>query len=338
MTSKKIWIALFVAIFSLGTWQTTGTTQGASKVSNLVNVYSCTQVGSDIQITLKKNWPAMTLKAGCSDAGHGPREYAFSCISGKNYKVEWQTCSSLSEVASLSVVNPATGATLGTANSGYLMLGGKYAAKQLVVVPESVASVQFNLQTKNATSTSNFTYAFAWSDTTNGSSINFNQTLAQSLAGKANFSVNSSQNLLLTDYYRGRNITAVAFVRNNDGISKVPNMPVEVDDVIAIHLRVLPMIVCDNQNAGTGFYNLCLGKTLNHSSGASVTYTTRYQNAIGVTVNGSAQKLIVHNGKVLSFLSPDQKTLVNFHVRNTTNATSSARVYISSQAALVPLQ
>lgn len=336
MTKTKMGVSLaLVAVLTLGVWQSV---QAASKKSsNIVKVHSCTQVGNDIHVKLKGNLPAMTLKAGCSNAGYGLRDYAFTCISDKQYKVEWEACPVTGSISQLMVSNLGTGTTLGVANSSYLTLGGKYAAKQVVTVPDTVSSLQFALHTKNPTSTSGQTYAFVWTDSATGAS-NFNESLAKSLVANANFSTGATTTLSVTDYYRGRHVTLVGFVRNNDGLSKVPNMPVEVDDVVAIHLKFAPKMVCEDVSGGDANYNLCLGKMFTHSSGATVGYASYYHNAVGLTINGSAQKFVVSSGKTLSFLSPDQKTQINVHVKAVSKTTARAQVRVTSQPAPLSIQ
>lgn len=316
--SKKMLVGVaLTAALSLGLWQSAEAAKVGVKQKNTVKVYNCTQVGNDIQVSLKQNSPTMTLKAGCSNAGHGLRDYSFSCVSSKVYQVEWQTCPTALQITKLRVANATSGATLGTANSGYQQLGGKYAAKQQVTVSNKVTNLQFSLQTVGNTSTAGLTYGFVWTDTASDT-INYDESLAKTLAANVSFTATASSNLPLTDYYRGRNVTLVAFVRNNDGVSKVPNMPVEVDDVIAIHLKVLPLppaVVCNDLNGGNGAFTLCQGKTFTYSmSNLSVMYNGLYGNRANVTIGGI--KFVVGEGQHISLLAADNKTVITFQVRN----------------------
>lgn len=59
----------------------------AASNSNLVNVTSCTQVGSDIKIT--RSGKTYNLTSTCRDAGYGYRNYKMTCTSKTQYKVEW---------------------------------------------------------------------------------------------------------------------------------------------------------------------------------------------------------------------------------------------------------
>lgn len=287
-----------------------------AKSGNTVKVFSCAQMGNDIQINYKNNSPTTILKAGCSNAGHGLRDYSFSCLSDKQYRVEWQSCASALHITKLRVSNTANGATLGIANSGYQQLGAKYAAKQQVTVSNKVTNLQFAVQATGNTSTNGLTYGFAWADSVS-STINFDESLAKTLASNVNFNAGATSNLLLTDYYRGRKVTLVAFVRNNDGVSKVPNMPVEVDDVIAIHLKVQPLAptpVCGDVNAMNGAFTLCLGKTFTYSmSNLAITYHSQLGNRAVLSLNG--MQFVVNNGQSISFLAADNKTVITFQVR-----------------------
>ena len=59
----------------------------AADGSNYVDVNSCTQVGKDIRIN--RGGQNYTLTSSCRDAGHGYRDYQMTCVSNKQYKVEW---------------------------------------------------------------------------------------------------------------------------------------------------------------------------------------------------------------------------------------------------------
>lgn len=341
MTKTRIGVAvaLFAAL-TLGLWQTASADnekENKVKSSNLVNVYSCSQSGDDIHITLKKNWPSVTLKAGCRDAGYGQRDYAFACVSDKKYKVEWEACPLVPRITQLQVKNSATGVVLSSANSSYISLGNKFAAKQTVTVASTVSALQLSLLTKNLVSGGNYTYAFAWTDAS--STVNFDQSLAKSLSTGANFGSTSSSNLLLTDYYRGRDITVVAFMRNNDGVSKVPGMSVEVDDVIAIHIRAKakPAVpTCENISGTDGAYTLCLDKTFTYSaSNLTVTYAAQYLNHVGLTLNG--MQFVLAQGQSLPMLAADKKTVMTVRVQEINKVTNTIRIRVITQSLLPAL-
>ncbi|KKQ40882.1 MAG: Fibronectin, type III domain protein [Candidatus Magasanikbacteria bacterium GW2011_GWA2_37_8] len=84
MTKK---LAVFAVV--LAGLLTAGTVSAAN--INYVNVDSCTQVGKDIRV--KRSGKTSLLTSTCRDAGHGYRNYNLTCVSSKQYKVAWTTCS-----------------------------------------------------------------------------------------------------------------------------------------------------------------------------------------------------------------------------------------------------
>lgn len=126
---------------------------------------------------------------------------------------------------------------LGYANSSYLRLKG-YAAKQLVEIPSGVNQFTMRVNRSPDAPAANYTYGYVWTDSSTGST-SFDENLARNLVSNLSFSsYTNGVNFNVTDYYRGKYVTALVYVRNNDGVSRVPNMPVEVDDIIAIHIKI----------------------------------------------------------------------------------------------------
>ncbi len=83
---------LILAIFALSVGAGFGMSVPAHAADNVnfITVSSCEQVGSDIRIS-RNNGPKHILTSSCRDAGHGKRLYKMTCISSKQYKVEWTT-------------------------------------------------------------------------------------------------------------------------------------------------------------------------------------------------------------------------------------------------------
>lgn len=342
MRKTKVWVgvALF-AVVSLGLWQSASAENDKKvkvKAGNLVKVSSCIQLGTDIQITHNDTSPTTILKAGCSDAGYGKRNYTFACVGENKYKVEWEACPLLPRISHLQVENSTNGVLMGSANSSYLTLGNKFAAKQQITVAPKVAALNLKLLTKYTVGDTSYTYAFGWVDAS--STTNFDQSLAKSLATNANFSGTATANLNLTDYYRGRKVTVVAFMRNNDGVSKVPGMPVEVDDVVAIHLNVLPLPpvkVCNDLKGGDGTYTLCLGKSFSYSNNnLSLTYAAEYRNYAGLTVNGT--QFVFGEGQSVSVLGDDKRTVVNIRVQDVNHAEDTVKIRFRVQPMVLAIQ
>ncbi|KKW42886.1 MAG: hypothetical protein UY92_C0002G0003 [Candidatus Magasanikbacteria bacterium GW2011_GWA2_56_11] len=237
-------------------------------------------------------------------------------------------------IASLAVTNKDNGAWLGTANSGYQTLG-TYAAKQLITVPGTIAEVYFKPAIKSQSASD--TYGYVWVDSGTGPT-NFDATLAAKLAAKANFFKNDYNTIPVTDYYRGRYITLLLFARDNDGASRVANMPVEVDDVIAVHVEFLPKaaptasLACADQTGGDGSYTLCWGKKLTHSSGVSVAYSSLDGDGAWIVLNGGENTFVPAPSKSQTILSPDGKTSVTVKVVALSKTDSTVTVQVSSTA------
>ena len=342
MKKTKIWVGVAVfAVISLGLWQSAAAENDKkvnAKAGNLVKVSSCVQLGTDIQITRDDISPTTILKAGCSDAGYGKRNYTFACVGENKYKVEWEACPLLPRISHLQVRNSANGILMGSANSSYLTIGNKFAAKQQITVAPKVAALNLKLLTKNTVGDVSYTYAFVWMAAS--STTNFDQALAKSLATNANFSGTATANLNLTDYYRNQKVTVLAFMRNNDGVSKVPGMPVEVDDVVAIHLNVLPLPpvkVCNNLNGGDGTYTLCLGKSFTYSmNNLALTYSAEYRNHAGLTVNGT--QFVFGEGQSVSVLGDDKKTVINVRVQDVNHAEDTVKIRFRVQPMVPAIQ
>ena len=77
----------------------------ASTGSNFVKVDSCEQVGKDIRIS--RGGKSYVLTSTCRDAGHGFRDYKMTCVSRKEYKVEWtENCKPLPPPPPKDTVSP----------------------------------------------------------------------------------------------------------------------------------------------------------------------------------------------------------------------------------------
>ncbi|HBU07520.1 MAG TPA: hypothetical protein DEB09_05575 [Candidatus Magasanikbacteria bacterium] len=106
-----------------------------------------------------------------------------------------------------------------------------------VSIYNATKAIKFSLMLNN--SDDNFTYAFIWNnDPSDGTEVNYNEQTVKSIVKSANFNSSAVTTLNLTDYYRGKYVMMYGFVRNNDGKSEVPNMPVEVDEVVPLYFRM----------------------------------------------------------------------------------------------------
>ncbi len=92
---KKIALFSLISLIFAATLVTDQTPVLAAETtnnSNIVSVYSCTQTGRNIKIRRTSTQPEYVLNSSCRDAGHGMREYALTCTSAKQYRVEWKPC------------------------------------------------------------------------------------------------------------------------------------------------------------------------------------------------------------------------------------------------------
>ena len=212
--------------------------------TNKVSVYSCTQVGNDIKIRRSSSESEYVLTSTCRDAGHGMRQYSMSCNSNKEYKVSWTECGSIPQpqvpdyiFESLKVSALGNGTDM-----GYLKTGKSYWGMTYVTVPASWPAYNVQLQTKsNLPNANKYTYAFGWADKNGNPGVTVNENMVKQLVKNVSFNSSLNRNFSITDANRNKTRTIIGFARNNDGVSRVPNMPVEVDDFIVIHAYLEPL-------------------------------------------------------------------------------------------------
>lgn len=212
--------------------------------SNKVSVYSCVQVGNDIKIRRSSNETEYTLTSTCRDAGHGKRQYTMSCTSNKEYKVSWKECGATPQPQTANyIIESMKVSALGNGtNMGYLKSGNSYWAMTYVTVPANWPAYNVELQTKgNLPNANNYTYAFGWADKNGNPGVTVDENMVKQLVKNVSFSSSLNRNFTVTDANRNKTRTIIGFARNNDGISRVPNMPVEVDDFIVIHVYLEPV-------------------------------------------------------------------------------------------------
>jgi hypothetical protein len=282
--------------------------------SNIVEIDSCIQHNAGITVGKFGEEPYF-LANGIRDAGHGLRNYTLFCLGENKYKVDWVE---VDEDNSPTPVEPEQNepeaqppvqpqfvhmtAFGNTAEYPLVLAKDSYIDHEGYVASNSFAEIQANvtqldLRAHSTVQGANNSYAFAWvsSETNN---LSFNEitarTLADSIQSTSQFSKTS---FMITDFYRGKYVMVYAFVSNNDGISQVPNMPQEVDDVIPMYLyikklavnlpiplpevpkvspKVLDLIFqsCGNSQGGDGLYSACVGDSIKHDD-ATVLVTVK---------------------------------------------------------------
>lgn len=86
----------------------------------------------------------------------------------------------------------------------------------------------------NVSASGNQQVGFVWNTSKDRNATRFDMNQVANLATYASFSSSNQLNLTLTDFYKDKWVYMLVFVRNNDGVSLVPGMPVEVDDVMPV--------------------------------------------------------------------------------------------------------
>lgn len=319
---KKIIVAsLTLAIVAGGAISTVfagGSIVPENSGSNIVEVDSCVQHNGGITVG-KFGGEPYYLASGIRDAGHGLRYYTLFCLGDNKYKVDWVEVDEQSpfvpaepeqdEPEAQPAVQPQfvhMTAFSATAENPLVLVKDSYMDTQDYVSTQSMAIIQpqvAELEIRaHANVQANNSYAFAWtsSETNN---LKFDELKARALA---NSIVDTSQYAKMvfpiTDYYRGKYVMVYAFVSNNDGISEVPHMPREVDDIIPMYLyfkkltvnlpipvpeipevkpEVIDVVVqsCGNSMGGDGLYSACEGDSIKHDAPVLITvskYTDEY--------------------------------------------------------------
>lgn len=211
--------------------------------------------------------------------------YEYTC-SGSTWNMTYETCGAgytCSDGACISsvITNPAPkvvgfvaydqtrGAQLTENVNTYKKLGYFY-KPQIVSVPITLNS--FNYTLKISQPSGNFTYGFIWSNKGENEQLDYNEANVISIVKSVNFVSSYMSSFNVTDYYRGKYVMLYAFARNNDGRSEVPNMPVEVDDVVPIYLKfekaVQPNIQCTETDGGLNYNTR--GTTTGNNEGDNV--------------------------------------------------------------------
>ncbi|MFA6427102.1 MAG: hypothetical protein WCW16_01495 [Candidatus Magasanikbacteria bacterium] len=243
--------------------------------SNNVNVDSCRNVEDGIMVRRFGNANEYVLKNGVRDAGHGLREYRLSCVTSTQYKVKWVEVSETPNIGEFSAYNQNG---VFARNDASYQDTKTYIRPAVVNVPNSVNAFDFSLQT-NQTNSAN-QYAYIW-NTSEAQDLNFGPQRVKALLQNATFTTtNQMQHFTVTDYYRGKYVLFVAMVKNNDGVSAIPNMGGEVDDVAALYFYIKPIETsvapvptdlkhtipsCVDTKVFDGTYIVCEGMTLYHS-------------------------------------------------------------------------
>lgn len=212
---------------------------------NYVDVVSCKQIGKDIEIKRSSNDSATTLTSSCRDAGYGLREYSMTCSSATRYYVSWKPCSSTPvQQTPVQTVNQTDLISQFWVNEDLstdrLMTAISYGSVSYPWYPAE-ATIAQNVNNLHIIVTpkvtSNLSYGFIWLE--NGATkVDFTDTATKNSAKIVNFNSSPRSTLQLTDYYRGKWVFIQVFVRNNDGVSGVPGMPVEVDDIAVARVYV----------------------------------------------------------------------------------------------------
>lgn len=300
--NKKVALFSGIFVFAVGGLVTAAQAFMAEPSSNWVPVYSCTQVGNDIKIRRTSSGSEYVLTSTCRDAGHGKRQYTMACTSNKEYKVSWTACNApvpQPQTPSYVLENISVSALSTLNTSGYLKSGNQFSGTVMATVPATWPNYNVTLGLKNALpNASSYTYAFAWTDSEGKNGATVNEALAKQLVKNVSFSYAPNRNFSVTDSNRNKTRTVLAFARNNDGVSRVPNMPVEVDDVIALHVYLEP--AADVQSPSLSFSASALKETLTSNNTYSyrvrVTASDSKNNIKGIYVTAKNANGVVVDG------------------------------------------
>lgn len=255
---------------------------------NFVDVASCKQIGKDIEIKRVASDTPYKLLSSCRDAGYGLREYTMSCGSSTRYYVSWKPCSSApvqsneqaDVITQLTIIENKSGITRLTDTKSYGSGAGYPWNPSETTVDASAENLDINVINKTV---ANLTYGFAWVDNA-GSRPEFTDLGAKTLSKMASFSSYPSGKLNITDYYRGKWVLVYAFVRNNDGISGVPGMSVEVDDIAVVRVYIpaktnVPVVTGPNLSLVPSFVSPTAGQILTNFPRTAELSFTRLSNA-----------------------------------------------------------
>lgn len=260
--------------------------------TNYVSVDSCEQKSNGVMVGKFGGTPYF-LSNGVRDAGHGLRNYKLTCTSNKQYKVEWTDMNIVplpplktqpkfdSLYANLKNANGTTISLLPVVKNSYSDTNGYFSLGTPVTVKNNVQNISLSVGLQADPFLKGLTYGFAWI-TGNSANLVFDESSVKNAATGLQMSSINTGTFSVTDYYRGKNAVIYAFVSNNDGISKVPNMPFEVDDVIPMYVQfeaTTPTQSCGNSAGSDGLYSACVGDTISHSAPLTVKveqYTNSY--------------------------------------------------------------
>ncbi|MBP7992629.1 MAG: hypothetical protein KAZ30_03150 [Candidatus Magasanikbacteria bacterium] len=242
MNKKMAWLSGIFVLAMIGVVtvaQAVSVEPGSSKVS----VYSCVQVGNDVKIRRSSTGSEYILTSTCRDAGHGKRQYTMKCNSNKEYQVSWTECGTSAPVPQPSyVLESMKVSALGNGtNMGYLKTNNNYWGMTYVTVPSTWPTYNVELKTKsNLPNAGTYTYAFGVEDHNGEVGVTVDEKMVKQMVKNISFGTSLNRNFSVSDSNRNKTRTIIGFARNNDGVSRVPNMPVEVDDFIVIHVFLAP--------------------------------------------------------------------------------------------------
>ncbi|MBT3539321.1 hypothetical protein HN481_04315 [Candidatus Parcubacteria bacterium] len=246
--TKKVLYTFAVAAMLVGLMpNVVGAANTPSQGSNRVSVDSCRNVSNGIKVRRFGNSNEYKLSNGVRDAGHGLRDYKLNCTSNTQYKVSWKDASTQSKLKWFRVYETnAQGEALSKVAINYTSYqdGNKYhKLPSLVHIDNEQTHFRVQALIDNASRDAaedlgqDITYRLAWK-TSNTDNLSFDENTVKNLVRYASKSSNNEAQLQLTDWYRGKFVAMFVYVSNGDGISQVPNMPVEVDDIIPLYFHV----------------------------------------------------------------------------------------------------
>ncbi len=181
----------------------------------------------------------------CRITDSGASFYTLTCINDTSYKTSWRACTDAEKAgkvqAPIFVIvanNYETGVRLYQSSPSYLT-NKQHASLDTYptyTIPNSINTISAEIVPWKNVSWGNYSYAFVVNSGDEAGVWRFNEYTVSNLVSNLYFNNSKTYNLNAGNF-RGKYVTVYGFIRNNDGISEVPNMPVEVDDVVPMYFK-----------------------------------------------------------------------------------------------------
>lgn len=305
---------------------------------NFVSTRNCVGTRNGISIATNYSETPVVLKNGQKDIGNGLKEYTYRCVEPFTYIVSWKPVAVNQPQSeqpyvllfgySLSENDLLKGVQKQSFRHG-LTYGSNLPLHQL---PNNVAKIWLNTMSQGT----NLTYSYVWESSENPIHSYTESNIASMFAASPEFNTSSESSIIINDFYYGKYVMIMTFVRNNDGISAIPNMPVEVDDMIPLYVYIpsterpsvpltpitpAPQVPnnpsavnpssCSPESTNDGSVSLCRGKVITHAP-TTIRATVKKVNsryALLRLEHANKKTLVVRTGKVYSLRGDNDRVV-----------------------------